>query len=178
MKSVKKLKLEELNRIDVDTFKKADKVPIVVIVDNFRSGLNVGSIFRTSDAFLVSKIFLCGISSIPPHKEILKTAIGANHAVDWEYCKTTKEAILKMKADNYTVIGIEQTNASLPLSTYEISNEKKYAIVMGNEVEGISEDCLSEIDDFIEIKQFGTKHSLNVSVCAGIVIHKFAQVFH
>jgi len=175
MKNVQKLKLEELNRIDVDTFKEAKKVPIIMIVDNFRSGLNVGSIFRTSDAFLIEKIYLCGISSVPPHKEILKTAIGANHAVDWEYKKTTKDAIVNAKNSGYQIIGIEQTNASTSLKTYKIDNQKKYAIVMGNEVEGISTSCLDVIDDFIEIDQFGTKHSLNVSVCAGIVIYEFAK---
>ncbi|GLR16302.1 TrmH family RNA methyltransferase [Portibacter lacus] len=175
MKSVKKLKLEELNRVDVETFKQTEKIPISIIVDNFRSALNVGSIFRTSDAFLISKIYLCGISATPPNKEILKTAIGANHAVDWIYVETTTEAIHKAKNEGAHVVGIEQTNASISLADFHVNVNESYAIVMGNEVEGISTDSLDVIDTFIEIPQYGTKHSLNVSVCAGIVIYEFAK---
>jgi tRNA G18 (ribose-2'-O)-methylase SpoU len=177
MSKVQKLKLEELNRIDIETFKEADKIPLVIVVDNFRSGLNVGSIFRTSDAFLVSKVLLCGITSCPPHKEILKTAIGANHSVDWKYYQEIKTALLELKQEGFHIVGIEQTTASTSLSDFEIERGQKYAIVMGNEVEGISETALPLIETFLEIPQFGTKHSLNVSVCAGIVIHKFAQAF-
>ena len=175
MRNVRKLKLEELGRDDIDSFKKKAKLPICIVVDNFRSGLNVGSIFRTSDAFLIERVYLCGITSTPPHKEILKTAIGANHSVHWLYKASTTEAIDELVAAEYKIIGIEQTDASVPLSEYTILPTEKYGIVMGNEVEGISETCLSKIDDFIEIPQHGTKHSLNVSVCAGIVMYKFSQ---
>lgn len=175
MKNVRKLKLEELGRIDVSTFKKRNKLRLTIVVDNFRSGLNVGSIFRTSDAFLIEKIYLCGITSVPPHKEILKTAIGANHSVEWEYRETSFQAIERLKKQGYRIVGVEQTNASHPLSEYAIDPTVAYAIILGNEVDGIHTDCLQLIDDFIEIPQFGTKHSLNVAVCAGIVLYEFAQ---
>lgn len=174
MKEIQKLKLEELNRIDIPEFKAASKIPVVIILDNIRSGLNVGSIFRTCDAFLIERIYLCGITATPPHKEILKTAIGANNSVEWEYRQTVIEVVAELKESKYQLIGIEQTNASVPLQHFHVSEEKHYAIVFGNEVDGIREDILDEIDLFIEIPQFGTKHSLNVAVCAGIVIHYFA----
>lgn len=177
MKSVQKLKLEELNRIDVDGYKKAQKIPVVIVLDNFRSALNVGSIFRTSDAFLVEKVFLCGITATPPNKEILKTAIGANLSVEWEHFSDIRTVIGLKKEEGYTIVGIEQTNKSEPLNEYSISQDEKYCIVLGNEVEGLSNSILDEVDDYIEIPQFGTKHSLNVSVCAGIIIHHFAQKF-
>lgn len=175
MKKVEKLKLEELNRITVDKFRAVDKIPLVIVLDNFRSGLNVGSVFRTSDAFLVQKILLCGITSCPPHKEILKTAIGANHSVEWEYFAQTDEAIVDLKSKGFQIIGIEQTTVSLSLSDYKVDKDKFYAIVLGNEVEGLRDSVLPLIDVFLEIPQYGTKHSLNVSVCAGIVIHEFAK---
>lgn len=177
MKDVRKLKLEELNRVGVEAFKSQAKVPVIIILDNFRSGLNVGSFFRTSDAFSIEKIYLCGITATPPHKEILKTAIGANHSVEWEYIKDTKTILEELSQANYQIIGIEQTNASIPLSSFPISSSSRYAIVFGNEVEGIGKEVLPSIDTFLEIPQFGTKHSLNVSVCGGIVIYEFAKPF-
>ncbi len=178
MKDVRKLKLEELNRIDLSEFKNIDKIPIVIVLDSIRSGLNVGSIFRTSDAYLIQKMCLCGITSTPPHKEILKTAIGANNSVDWEYYENSELAIEELKKQNYVIIGIEQTNNSIEIESFKVDTSSKYAIVLGNEVEGIHENLLPLIDTFIEIKQYGTKHSLNVSVCAGIIIHAFAKHFH
>lgn len=177
MKDVRKLKLQELNRIGVEEFKERTKVPVVIVLDNIRSGLNVGSVFRTSDAFLIDKVYLCGITATPPHKEILKTAIGANHSVEWEYSEHTIEVISALKATSYSIIGIEQTTNSIPLNDFAIDPNHKYAIVMGNEVDGVQEESLKMIDHFIEIPQFGTKHSLNVSVCAGIVMHHFAFKF-
>ncbi|WP_235295682.1 RNA methyltransferase [Portibacter marinus] len=172
--NVRKLKLEELGRVGVDQFKQLEKLPVTILVDNFRSGLNVGSVFRTSDAFLVEKVILCGISSTPPHKKILKTAIGANRSVEWEYVEDISEAVHSQKSMGYTIIGIEQTTASKNLASYNIDKERKYAIIFGNEVEGLSKKILPMVDTFLEIPQFGTKHSLNVSVCAGIVIYQFA----
>ena len=175
MKEIRKLKLEELNRLGLDTFKQSPKIPIVVVLDNIRSGLNVGSVFRSSDAFRVEKVILTGITAKPPHKEILKTAIGANNSVEWEYIQHIDEAIFLLKNQHYRIIGIEQTTASIELNDFEVSENKKYALVFGNEVNGLSESIISEMDAFIEIAQFGTKHSLNVSVCAGIIIHYFAS---
>lgn len=175
MKEIKKLKLEELNRINVEEFREKDKMPVRIILDNIRSGLNVGSIFRTADAYLVEKIHLCGITARPPHKEILKTAIGATDSVDWDYSDTIYEVVQYLKNEGFTIIGIEQTSGSIELSSYPINKDKKYAIILGNEVEGVQEEIMKEIDQFIELAQFGTKHSLNVAVCGGIVIHKFAE---
>ena len=177
MKSVKKLKLEELNRIDVETFKETKKLPIVIVLDNFRSALNVGSIFRTSDAFLIHEVVLCGITATPPHKEILKTAIGANHSIDWSYEKSVVTAVKNLKNEGYIIVGIEQTNSSIPLNDFVVDVNTKYAILLGNEVEGLSSSVLEHTDVFIEIPQFGTKHSLNVSVCGGIVIYHFSKEF-
>lgn len=175
MSKVRKLKLEELGRLDVESYQSKEKLHLTVIVDNFRSGLNVGSLFRTADAFMIEKVILCGITSTPPHKEILKTAIGANHSVMWEYVNATKDAIEQLKSKDYQIVGIEQTTASIPLAEYDIQSEQKYAIVFGNEVEGLSEESIELVDTFIEIPQYGTKHSLNVSVCAGIVLYTFAK---
>lgn len=171
---MKKLKLEELNRLDVDQYKASSKLPIILIADNIRSGLNVGAFFRSADAFGIEKIILCGLSAQPPHKEINKSAIGATHSVDWEYFEEVKDAVQDLKAKGYTMLGIEQTTESISLDEYS-STLDKLAIVMGNEVDGISESILPLLDQAIEIKQYGTKHSLNVAVCAGIVLHHFAS---
>ena len=173
MSSTKKLKLEELERIDVETFKKTTKIPLVIVLDNVRSMHNVGAIFRTADAFLIEKIILCGITPTPPHREIHKAALGATESVDWFYEKETSEALQNLKKENFQILGIEQTTNSKQLDDYPISSEKKYALVLGNEVDGLSEDALSFFDEFIEIPQLGTKHSLNVSVCGGIVMWEF-----
>ena len=172
---VNKLKLEELNRIDVETFKKVEKIPLVVVLDNIRSMHNVGATFRTADAFLIQKIILCGITPQPPHREIHKAALGATESVDWSYEKEINIAINDLKNQGFEVVGIEQTTDSQIITDFIIDNTKKYAVILGNEVEGISDEALQNIDSFIEIPQLGTKHSLNVSVCGGIVMWEFAK---
>jgi 23S rRNA (guanosine2251-2'-O)-methyltransferase len=174
---VKKLKLEELNRSTIEEFKDIKKIPVVVVLDSIRSAMNVGSIFRTSDAFRIEKIIICGFTATPPHKEITKTAIGATESVDWMYIQNIVDAVQQLKADAYTIIGIEQVSTSILLDDYPIDTTKKYALVLGNEVDGVSDDVILLLDDAIEIPQFGTKHSLNVSVCSGIVIYKFGMAF-
>ncbi len=173
MSSTKKLKLEELGRIDIETFKQTKKTPLVVVLDNVRSMHNVGAIFRTADAFLIEKVVLCGITPQPPHREIHKAALGATESVDWIYEKDIATALQNLKADNFQILGIEQTSDSKMITDYSINKEEKYALVLGNEVDGLSEDALSEYDSFLEIPQLGTKHSLNVSVCGGIVMWEF-----
>ncbi|WP_411811608.1 RNA methyltransferase [Chryseobacterium scophthalmum] len=172
---VNKLKLEELNRIDVETFKKVEKIPLVVVLDNIRSMHNVGATFRTADAFLVQKIILCGITPQPPHREIHKAALGATESVDWSYESDINTTINDLKNQGFEVVGIEQTTNSTMITDFKIDNTKKYAVILGNEVEGISDEALQNIDSFIEIPQLGTKHSLNVSVCGGIVMWEFAK---
>ncbi|MBW7675384.1 RNA methyltransferase [Chryseobacterium chendengshani] len=172
---INKLKLEELNRIDVETFKKAKKIPLVVVLDNIRSMHNVGATFRTADAFLVQKIILCGITPQPPHREIHKAALGATESVDWSHEKDINVTINDLKSQGFEVVGIEQTTNSQMITDFMIDNTKKYAMILGNEVEGISDEALQNIDSFIEIPQLGTKHSLNVSVCGGIVMWEFAK---
>lgn len=173
MQPTKKLKLEELGRIDVETFKKTEKIPLVVILDNVRSMHNVGAAFRTADAFLVEKIILCGITPKPPHREIHKAALGATESVDWQFYESVKEAVIDLKTLGYEVVGIEQTTNSVMITDFEINKTKKYALVLGNEVEGISDEILTDLDMCLEIPQLGTKHSLNVSVCGGIVMWEF-----
>ena len=171
----KKLKLEELGRIDVETFKKTAKIPLVVILDSVRSMHNVGAIFRTGDAFLIEKVVLCGITPQPPHREIHKAALGATESVDWIYEQDINVAIDNLKKENFEIIGIEQTSSSQLITDFEINSEKKYALILGNEVDGISDEALENIETFLEIPQLGTKHSLNVSVCGGVVIWEFAK---
>lgn len=170
---VKKLKLEELGRIDVEAFKQTDKTPLIIILDNVRSMHNVGAIFRTADAFLVEKILLCGITPQPPHREIHKAALGATESVDWVYFPTTAEALHSLKSENIGIIGIEQTTDSQMITDFDFNEYQKYTLVLGNEVDGISDEALPLCDAFIEIPQLGTKHSLNVSVCGGIVMWEF-----
>ena len=172
---VHKLKLEELNRIDVETFKKAEKIPLIVILDNIRSMHNVGATFRTADAFLIEKIILCGITPQPPHREIHKAALGATESVDWGYEKDINTAIQDLKSQEFEIIGIEQTSKSIMITDFTIDKSKKYAIILGNEVDGISDEALENIDVFLEIPQLGTKHSLNVSVCGGVVMWEFTK---
>lgn len=172
---VNKLKLEELNRIDVETFKKVDKIPLVVVLDNIRSMHNVGATFRTADAFLVEKIILCGITPQPPHREIHKAALGATESVAWSHEADINVTINDLKSQGFEVVGIEQTTNSTMITDFKIDSSKKYAVILGNEVEGISDEALQNIDSFIEIPQLGTKHSLNVSVCGGIVMWEFAK---
>jgi len=171
----RKLKLDQLNRLTIYQYKETSKKPICVILDNVRSMNNVGSIFRTADGFGVEKLWLCGITATPPHRDIHKTALGAEDSMDWEYAQQTLDICVKLKADGYILIAIEQAEGSKKLNEYKLGwsqdqlNEK-YAIIMGNEVDGVSEEVLNLCDECIEIPQFGTKHSFNVSVCAGIVL--------
>lgn len=172
---VHKLKLEELNRIDVETFKKVEKIPLIIILDNIRSMHNVGATFRTADAFLIEKIILCGITPQPPHRDIHKAALGATESVDWSHESDINTTISDLKSKGFEIIGIEQTSNSQMITDYTIDKTKKYALILGNEVEGISDEALENIDTFLEIPQLGTKHSLNVSVCGGIVMWEFTK---
>ena len=159
---MRKLKITELNRLTVDEFKQANKLPLAVILDEVRSLHNIGSVFRTSDAFLVERIYLCGITATPPHPEMHKTALGAEDTVDWKYVKHTLEAVEELHNEGYTVLAIEQVEGSTMLDELELEPDKKYAIVMGNEVKGVQQEVIDACDGCIEIPQYGTKHSLNV----------------
>lgn len=170
---MKKLKLEELGRISVDEFKQAAKIPVCVVLDNVRSLHNVGSAFRTCDAFKIQKIYLSGITGTPPHREIEKTALGATSSVDWQYEEKTSDVLRSLKEQGYIVIAIEQTSESRSLETFMPQHNKKYCLVFGNEVHGVSDDAIALADTAIEIPQAGTKHSLNISVCLGIVAWEF-----
>lgn len=167
---MRKLKNKELNRLNLEEFKSTKKLPIVIVLDNVRSAHNVGSIFRTSDAFLVEKVMLCGICPTPPKNEIRKTALGATESVNWEYFENSKDCITTLAKDNYSIVSVEQADHSTELQNFEIDASKKIALIFGNEVNGVSEECISLSDDVIEIPQHGTKHSFNVSVSAGIVL--------
>ena len=167
---MRKLKLQELNRPSLEEYKVSEKLPIVVVLDNIRSGMNIGSVFRTSDAFQIQKIYLTGISATPPHREITKTAIGATESVVWEHVEDVSACIEQLKEKGFTIFGIEQTDSSIPLTEIQEQLDKPIALVFGNEVNGISEAVLPLLDKAIEIQQFGTKHSLNISVCAGICL--------
>jgi len=168
-----KLKLDELNRATIQEFKEQDKLPVTVILDSVRSMHNVGSIFRTSDGFAVEQVYLCGITAQPPHREIEKTALGATQAVDWFYFRDITEAITKLKYEGYRIIAIEQASNSVMLNQFNPPLEHKYALIFGNEVNGVSEEAMQMIDTCIEIPQFGTKHSFNIVVSAGIVLWDF-----
>ncbi len=171
---MRKLKNSELNRLDVAAFKKAEKSPIVVVLDNIRSLNNIGSVFRTADAFLIEKIYLCGITAKPPHKDIHKTALGATESVNWEYAKNTIDVINSLKKQGYTIVSIEQAENATMLNEFSIAPNTKYAVVFGNEVKGVLQEVVNESDVVVEIPQYGTKHSLNISVSAGIVLwHMF-----
>lgn len=166
---MRKLKNNELERISIEEFKNAEKTPITIILDNVRSALNVGSIFRTSDAFLINKIILCGITATPPNKEIRKAALGATESVQWEYRENTLDVIKQLNKEGLHIIAIEQTVNANPLNSFK-NPEKPLAIVLGHEVNGISQKVINNCDEVIEIPQFGTKHSLNISVATGIII--------
>jgi tRNA G18 (ribose-2'-O)-methylase SpoU len=167
---MRKRKNSELERLSLDEFKVVEKAPLIVILDNVRSSNNVGSIFRTSDALLIEKIYLCGITAQPPNKEIRKTALGAENSVNWEYSKTTEEAVTSLKEEGYTIIGIEQVENSISLPDYTTKNGEKVALIFGNEVKGVDQKIINICDKYIEIPQYGTKHSFNISVSAGIVL--------
>ena len=174
---MRKLSLQELGRVDVETYKTLPKSPVVVILDNIRSAHNVGSFFRTCDAFRIEHLYLCGITAQPPHREITKTAIGATSSVDWTYAQDIVEVVKDLKAQEYEIIGVEQTSSSISLSEMPIDPTKKYTLIFGNEVRGLSDSVLSLLDQAVEIPQYGTKHSLNVAVCGGIVMWDVVKHF-
>ena len=172
---MRKLSMSELGRKSVGEFKQADKAPIIVVLDNIRSMHNVGSVFRTADAFLLQAIFLCGYTPQPPHRDINKTALGATESVEWIYYSQTSEAVQQLKSNGYKVYGVEQTEQSISLENFNVSPEEKVAVVFGNEVEGVENAVLEACDGTIEIPQLGMKHSLNISVAAGIVLWKLSE---
>ena len=167
---MRKLKNSELDRLSVEDFKTSKKTPIIVVLDNIRSLNNIGSIFRTCDAFLIEKIYLCGITAKPPHKDIHKTALGSTESVTWEYVEDTLGLIQKLKSNNIKIISIEQVENATMLNDFIPKQQTTYAVVFGNEVKGVSQEVVSASDTVVEIPQFGTKHSLNISVSAGVVI--------
>lgn len=167
---MKKLSMDELNRLSVDEYKEAEKSPLVIILDNIRSLNNVGSAFRTADAFRISKIYLCGITGTPPHRDIQKTALGATESVDWEYAASTLDAVARLKKEGYEICALEQVDKSTLLHHFHPAPTKKYALVFGNEVFGVEEEVILASDHVLEIPQMGTKHSLNISVSMGIAI--------
>ena len=170
----RKLRTIEMKRLTIEQFREAEKLPLVVVLDDVRSMYNVGSVFRTSDAFRVEKICLCGITSTPPHAEIHKTALGAEDSVDWQYYPSALIAVEALKAEGYEILSVEQAHGSTMLQDFTPLPGKKYAVVFGNEVKGVHQEVVDASDGCLEIPQFGTKHSLNVSVTAGIVIWHFA----
>lgn len=174
---MRKLLNSELNRLSANDFKEADKLPVVIVLDNIRSQHNIGSVFRTSDAFLMQAIYLCGITATPPHREIHKTALGATDTVSWKYFETTRMAVETLKSEGYKIIAIEQAEESINLEDFMIDNNEKTALIFGNEVDGVSEEIMQLADACIEIPQYGTKHSLNISVSAGIVIWEISRKY-
>lgn len=178
IKPVRKLKNIELSRISVDEFKEIPKTPAVMVLDNLRSLNNIGSIFRTSDAFLMQAVYLCGISACPPNPEIHKTALGSTDSVTWKYFPETLEALKELKNKGYTLIGIEQVEGSRSLEKIRFDRNSKYAFVFGNEVKGVDQTVIDSCDFCIEIPQLGTKHSLNVSISAGVVMWEFFKQYH
>jgi len=167
---MRKLKNEELGRKSINQFRESDKSPFIIVLDNIRSQSNVGSVFRTADAFMTGSIYLCGITATPPSREIHKTALGATESVTWKYFKETKDAISELRSQGYKIIGIEQAEGAIVLSDFEIKDNTKYALVFGHEINGVAQDVINECDFVIEIPQFGTKHSFNIAVSAGIVL--------
>ena len=167
---MRKLLNEELNRLNVDEFKKAPKTPVVIVLDNIRSLNNIGSAFRTSDAFRVTAVYLCGITAKPPHRDIQKTALGATESVHWEYFNSTMDAVKKLQQNRYKILAVEQADKSVGLQDFSYDSVENYAFIFGNEVKGVEENVVQESDDVIEIPQFGTKHSLNISVSIGVVM--------
>lgn len=169
----RKLKNNELERMDPETFKASEKTPLVIILDNIRSLNNIGSVFRTSDAFLIDKIYLCGITATPPHKDIQKTALGATESVAWEYAENVLTLVKKLQSEGVFVISIEQADKAISLQDFSLQKGSTYALVFGNEVKGVQQDVVSGSDAVIEIPQYGTKHSLNISVSVGVVVWDF-----
>ena len=173
---MKKLRTIEMQRLSVDEFKQAEKLPLIVVLDDVRSMHNVGSVFRTGDAFRIEAVYLCGITSTPPNAEIHKTALGAEDSVEWRYFNTALEAVEALKADEYEVYSVEQAHGSTMLQEFTPIYNKRYAVILGNEVKGVHQEVIDASDGCLEIPQFGTKHSMNVSVTAGIIIWHFAQM--
>ena len=172
---MEKLRTIEMQRLTVEEFREAEKLPLIVVLDDVRSMHNVGSVFRTGDAFRIESVYLCGITSTPPSAEIHKTALGAEDSVSWRYFKTALEAVEALKTEGYEVYSVEQAHGSTKLQTFSPLKEKKYAVILGNEVKGVHQEVVDASDGCLEIPQFGTNHSMNVSVTAGIVIWHFAQ---
>lgn len=175
---MKKLRLEELGRMGVEEYRLSDKAPVYLMLDNVRSLHNVGSAFRTADCFRIGRIYLTGITGTPPHREIHKTALGATDSVEWIYHEDPVLAVRAMKEEGVRMIAIEQTNQSIPLEEFAINPAEKYGLVFGNEISGVSEPVLELMDAAIEVPQEGTKHSLNISVCVGIVLWEFHKKLH
>lgn len=173
---MRKLTMVELKRPALETFRSEEKTPLILVLDNVRSALNVGSVFRTADAFAIEKIFLCGITAVPPHREILKTALGSTDSVNWEYFENAALAVERLKKERCRIYAVEQTDQSQQLQSIDFQKNEKAAFVFGNEVTGVSEDWLDLADAGIEIPQFGTKHSLNIAVCVGIVVWEFFRI--
>ncbi|PXX28930.1 RNA methyltransferase [Arenibacter sp. ARW7G5Y1] len=167
---MRKLENSELDRLNIEEFKQVEKTPICIVLDNVRSLNNIGSVFRTADAFLIEKIYLCGITATPPHKEIHKTALGATDSVGWEYRESTMALLEELRAEGYTSLSVEQAENAIMLNNFKIEENKKYALIFGNEVKGVSQDVVSGSDLVLEIPQYGTKHSLNISVSVGVVV--------
>ena len=176
--TTRKLTNDELKRKTVAEFKEAGKLPLIIVLDNVRSLNNIGSVFRTADAFLVKAVYLCGFTATPPHRDIHKTALGATESVEWKHFKSTREAITNLKADNFKVVSLEQTQGSVPLTGFFPESQTPYAMVFGNEVNGVSQEVIDGSDLCIEIPQFGTKHSFNIAVSAGIVLWDFYTKLH
>ena len=172
---MRKLRTIEMHRLSVEDFRESEKLPLTVVLDDVRSMYNIGSVFRTSDAFRVEEVLLCGITATPPHPEIHKTALGAEDSVSWQYFATALEAVRQLKAEGYTVYSVEQVEHSTKLQRFRAETGRKYAVVLGNEVKGVHQEVVDASDGCLEIPQLGTKHSMNVSVTAGIVIYKFAE---
>lgn len=170
---MRKLKNSELERLRVEEFKQAEKTPLIIVLDNIRSLNNIGSVFRTADAFLVEKIYLCGITATPPHKDIHKTALGATDSVAWTYVKDTRDLVHQLKEEGVITVAVEQAENAGMLNDFTPERERKYAVIFGNEVKGVDQDVVSSCDEVVEIPQYGTKHSLNISVSAGVVIWDF-----
>ena len=175
---MRKLENSELDRKSIEAFKQSEKTPLILVLDDIRSLHNIGSVFRTADAFLIEKIYLCGITATPPNKEIHKTALGATETVAWEHHEDVLEVITKLKKDNVTTLAIEQVESAVFLQNFKVEKNKKYALVFGNEVYGVSQDAVALCDGCIEIPQLGTKHSLNISVSAGIVVWDLFKQFN
>lgn len=174
---MRKLSMDELSRIGIDDFKNSAKTPILVVLDNIRSQNNIGSVFRTADAFRIEAIYLCGITATPPHREIHKTALGATDSVDWKYFQSTSEAINDLKNSGYAVYAVEQIEGSIKLNDINLNEDEQIALVFGNEINGVSDEILPLCDKAIEIPQIGTKHSLNMAVSASIVLWEFFKKY-